>query len=346
MPKISVIVPTYNVREYLGECLESLARQTYEDIEIITVDDLSEDKCWEISDEYSNKDTRFITVRHEKNTRQGGARNTGLKLARGEYIAFVDGDDVVDNGMMKQLLATLEAASADIVECGMARFSDDPNSKKPFFCHKENVSIPADTALRSLLDNGIYSIYPGPCNKLFSRKALKGVLFPEGLFFEDLPFIVEAIAKSNTYAFLNKDLYCYRIREGSATSSISEDHISAMQQSLRLTKEALQRNGKYDENKESYFSLYYRVAVKYLIDTVIGRNIKEKNEKDRYARLAFKEILKTAEIDEFLPYLSYEDIRRTLTAFDNEWANFPRLSVKEKFGFTVNRIVNRVFRNS
>ena len=114
MIKISVIVPVYNVENYLIQCLDSIINQTLKDIEIICVDDCSPDNSIEILEEYKNKDNRISIIRHSNNQGLGPARNTGLKHANGEYISFVDSDDYIDKNFLFYLYSTAKKYDSDV----------------------------------------------------------------------------------------------------------------------------------------------------------------------------------------------------------------------------------------
>lgn len=119
-PKVSIVVPVYKVEEYIDRCLDSLLNQTLKDIEIILVDDGSPDNCPKICDEYAQKDAR-VRVVHKQNEGLGYARNSGMEVAVGEYIAFVDSDDFVDIRMFEELYSTAKKSNSDIVLCGYKR---------------------------------------------------------------------------------------------------------------------------------------------------------------------------------------------------------------------------------
>jgi glycosyltransferase involved in cell wall biosynthesis len=123
MPKISVIVPIYNVEKYLKRCMDSLINQTLQDIEIIMVDDESPDKCPQLCDEYARQDNR-IKVIHKKNEGLGFARNSGLEIASGEFVTFVDSDDFVDVAMYETLYFMAKKNDFDTVYCGVYFFKD------------------------------------------------------------------------------------------------------------------------------------------------------------------------------------------------------------------------------
>ena len=116
-PKISIIVPIYNVEKYLPKCIDSIINQTLENIEIILVNDGSTDSCAEIIESYANKDNR-IKVIHKKNGGQSSARNMGLDIAKGEYIGFVDSDDWLHYDMYENMYKSIKKVNSDLCVCG------------------------------------------------------------------------------------------------------------------------------------------------------------------------------------------------------------------------------------
>ena len=119
-PKVSIIVPVYNVEKYLDRCMESLLNQTLKDIEIILVDDGSPDNCPQMCDDYAKKDSR-VKVVHKANAGLGYARNSGLDVATGEYVAFVDSDDYVELDMYEQMYEASLNYQVQMVLCGFNR---------------------------------------------------------------------------------------------------------------------------------------------------------------------------------------------------------------------------------
>ena len=116
MPKVSIILPVYNVAPYLRRCMDSIINQTYRNIEIICIDDGSTDKSSQLCDEYSQKDKRIIVI-HKKNGGQSDARNVGITVATGKYIAFVDSDDYIDEQFLEQLYLAIKKNKSDISMC-------------------------------------------------------------------------------------------------------------------------------------------------------------------------------------------------------------------------------------
>lgn len=129
-PIVSIIVPVYNVEKYIDRCVHSLLSQTLENIEIILVDDGSSDNCPQICDNYANKDNR-IKVIHKTNAGLGYARNSGLEVAKGKYVAFVDSDDFVSSNMYNELIMLADKYNLDTVFCGYNYYNkDDDISRK------------------------------------------------------------------------------------------------------------------------------------------------------------------------------------------------------------------------
>lgn len=177
MPLLSVIVPVYKKEPYLSRCIESILASSVTDLELILVDDGSPDRCGEICDEFAAKDAR-ISVIHQENKGVSAARNAGLSAATGDYIAFVDADDLVSSQMYETMLSCAQEEHADIVTCGITVFSEN------------------GTVLRKLLlTNGVFNsaqmlreLFQRPdqlggtcCNKVFLRKAVAGERFPEDI---------------------------------------------------------------------------------------------------------------------------------------------------------------------
>ncbi len=201
--KLSVIVPVYNAEKFLRRCLDSLVGQTVGDYELILVNDGSTDSSQTIIDEYAAARPELITAVTVPNGGQGRARNAGLNLARGDWLGFVDSDDWVDAGMYEKLLSAAERQGADMAVCGMLGCHDGGRRE----------SLPVWREGRPLSAAG------SVCNKLFKRAAVGQLRFPEGLWYEDFAFSARLILEAEKIAFVDEDLYFYRLGHSSTMNN-------------------------------------------------------------------------------------------------------------------------------
>ena len=210
MPKLSVIVPIYNVEQYIHKCVASILSQTFADFELILVNDGSPDNCDKICDEYAIKDNR-VKVIHKKNGGVSEARNVGLDAATGEYISFIDPDDWIDKNMYEQTLAYMADNDLDIVCFDV----EEVRTSKSFVRYKydNNKSFTSHEALYEILIDGIDN---SPCNKIYKKYTWEGVRFPIGRRFEDVATIYKTFHNANNIGYMRQAYYHYFRREGSA----------------------------------------------------------------------------------------------------------------------------------
>lgn len=211
-PLISIIVPIYNVEDCVKECVDSILAQSYKNIEVILVDDGSQDKSGAICDEYAKKDKR-VKVIHKKNGGVSSARNAGLETMEGEYISFVDGDDVLKVDCIKKLYEDILRTGADVSICGFTRFNEDGETT----CSEEDFTgiKTSHEAMSLLLKN---KFYPSPWGKLYKRGVFNGLRYDKQCTYgEDLDVIARALSEELKIYFNqeNKD-YLYRTRSDSA----------------------------------------------------------------------------------------------------------------------------------
>ena len=219
---ISIIVPVYNVQEYIIECLDSIAAQTYTNgVECILVDDCGNDDSMKTVHDYLNRykgEIDFRVVRHEHNRGLSAARNTGIMDAKGKYVLFVDSDDRILPDMFEKMINTLEKEDADVVCCGMRLLRDD-GVVTPFkaWPEKEEIYIGSD-CLQLLLDmkNGCGDFY---MNKVYRRELFDGIRLPEGKVFEDIFSMHLVFERSKKTIFLPEGLYEYRLLSNSLSHS-------------------------------------------------------------------------------------------------------------------------------
>lgn len=222
-PELSVIIPVYNVEQYLGECLDSIMAQTFRNFECILVDDGSTDRSGKICDEYAQKDSRFIVL-HTANGGLSAARNTGIAAAKGEYLGFVDSDDYIDPRMLSTLVANIKESGADISACGYIHLFTDQELPEalpfPPTGGKGFSVMDRTEALHFLLVNTHgYTIV---CNKIYRRSG-KDILF-DLRSFEDVVYSARQILNSDKTVICPEPLYIYRKRRGSLAHGKSPEH--------------------------------------------------------------------------------------------------------------------------
>ena len=214
MKKISVIIPVYNVEKYLRECLESVANQTlHEDMEVIIINDGSTDNSQKIIDEYVEKYPTVFKSFVKENGGQGDARNYGLNYATGEYLSFVDSDDVIRTDMYEKLYNKAKEKDYDIVMCDIQWFYEDGR-------REQRNMIPS--FLKGLTVENYILSDPSPCNKIFKRKIWvdNNINFPTKIWYEDFAIIPTLIKYGNRLAYIEEELYFYRQRENSTMNNL------------------------------------------------------------------------------------------------------------------------------
>jgi len=210
---ISVIVPVYKVEAYLEQCIQSIVDQTYQNLEIILVDDGSPDRCPQICDTWSQKDSR-VRVIHQKNGGLSAARNAGLDAAHGEYVGFVDSDDYIAPTMYETLFCALQGKSQKMASCLATRVSEQGEVIAPVAEGREAALAPKealDVCFRERVSNAVW------CN-LYEYSVWKIQRFPVGEVNEDYPLLIPSIASAAGLVVVRKPLYFYRRRQGSITA--------------------------------------------------------------------------------------------------------------------------------
>ncbi len=216
-PIISVIIPVYNVKDYLADCVDSILRQTVRELEIILVDDGSTDGSAELCDAYEKSDER-IFVLHQKNAGLGPARNAGLQIAKASWIAFVDSDDYVQNDMYEQLLHAACEQKAAMAVCGYFEVHGTRLERFP----RKNIPecLTAKEAIEQSLTEGSFGCFAW--NKLYKAELWSNIRFPEpNCAYEDMAIMYRVFEKAARISYLNKPLYYYRQRKGSITHNVS-----------------------------------------------------------------------------------------------------------------------------
>lgn len=267
--KISIIVPVYNTGKYLEKCLESIKNQTLSDIEIICINDGSNDDSKQIIENYVLTDSRFKLI-NQNNKGQSAARNTGIEKAQGEYIGFVDSDDFIDSKMYETLYNNAKKNDTDISMCSFIMHDDknnkesqnDPYMSLNIFPKKlENVIFDYNQTL-----DFIFRICVSPCNKIYKNDFIKNSKFKfiENLNYEDNVFFLDAYTSAKRVSIIKEPLYFYRY-----TSDTSISH-----------------SNKYDEKKLDFFKIF-ELEEEILKEKNIYSNIKDYFEKSKKNTLIY-----------------------------------------------------------
>ncbi len=212
---ISVIVPIYNVEKYIERCVKSLEHQSYKNLEIILVDDESPDRCPLMCDEYAKYDLR-IKVIHKKNGGLSDARNAGLDIATGKYIAFVDSDDWVESDFVETLYMNAKKENADISIIGAALVWDN-GKKRPISQEKGYYVFDRETAIKEMLIQKKFSCIV--CQKLYKKEIFDTVRFPVGKLYEDVAISMPTFLKAKRVVVSSKLSYNYYQRSDSIVNS-------------------------------------------------------------------------------------------------------------------------------
>lgn len=235
-PLVSVIVPVYKVEAYLDDCVKSIVEQTYNNLEIILVDDGSPDNCSLMCDEWEKRDSR-IKVIHKQNGGLSDARNAGLDIATGDYITFIDSDDLIDVCMIDIMARKAEEYHVDIVECNFIKFSDESPKHKENEIHQDDV-YETKSALEQLINENAfhYTVW----NKIYRKHIFDDLRFEVGKLHEDVFFTYQAFGKSKTVLKIAESLYFYRQRTdsimGTAFSRRTLDSLDARKQQLEYMR--------------------------------------------------------------------------------------------------------------
>jgi len=215
-PLLSVIVPVYKVEEYLPRCVESLLNQTYENLEIILVDDGSPDNCGAICDEYAARDGR-IRVIHKQNGGLSSARNAGIDVARGDYLGFVDSDDWVDVHTYEWLLGMALEENVKLVCAGRYDYSSWTGEKTVGLCPPKREIISGEELVRRIFlwDN----VDSAAWDKLYHASLFREIRYPLGVVSEDLPTTYRIALDAGKVGMLDRPVYYYFHRDGSITTA-------------------------------------------------------------------------------------------------------------------------------
>lgn len=248
---LSLIIPVYKVEQYIAECIESVINQVTSDIEVIIVNDGTPDDSMLVIEKILSKQTAIIRdcfiILHQENQGQSSARNLGLKYAKGEYISFLDSDDVLSENYLSDFKNTIKKNNVDIVQFKSSRFEEDTNKLKAF-----NVGLQRNGLLQ-LDQNLMIEIFNQsawfPWLNIYRRELFNGLEFPVGIYYEDAALIPEVFLRAKNIYFLESVLYFYRLNlNGSLLNTSSENkrkHVDSFKSILELYALRMKENPIY-----------------------------------------------------------------------------------------------------
>lgn len=239
MAEVSIIVPVYQVEEYLCQCIDSILAQTFKDFELILVDDGSKDRSGMICDRYALMDDRILAI-HKDNGGLSDARNVGINKANGKYIMFVDSDDYISEFMLERLYMNMKSQDADIVACNFTYFFEEDQKKNFSTCAKYEILTAQEIFLYRKNERN-YGVWTVAWNKLYKKGIFNNVCFRCGKYHEDEFFANEIYQKNIQVVMIADCLYYYRQRKNSIMSIINPqkeiDRIEAYQERMQIYME-------------------------------------------------------------------------------------------------------------
>lgn len=256
--KVSVIIPVFNVEQYVNYAVESVLSQTYKNIEIILIDDGSTDESPILCDQLSERNNQ-IKVIHKTNGGASNARNTGIDNATGDYILFLDADDFWnDNTAVEKLVKRVSKSHADILNFSYIKYYEDINQYQKYFDNIINcpLDLSKEDQKKYILDHNLY--IASPCNKLIKRNLFDNDLyFIKGSYSEDIDWCLRLFIKAESVDFICENFYCYRQRSDSVSHTIND------KKCRDLTNNILNCFSIVNKNESLKDSLYKYVAYQY-----------------------------------------------------------------------------------
>ena len=261
MPEISVIVPVYNVIDYLDRCVDSILNQTFSDFELFLVDDGSTDGSSKKCDELGFKDDRIIVI-HKENGGLSDARNAALDRITGEYVSFVDSDDYVDECFLEVMLDCIKKAQSKMSVCNIEAFSDNGDRRQEYIGSNLEKTVYGEEMYQTLYQ-------PSACNKMYHRSLFDDIRYPKGKLFEDCFVYHLILEKLNKLVYVGKTLYYYYMRSNSIMHDDyrlkNTDIVDAVYERATF----LDAHGHHKHADEAYLAMYTRLASAY---TLLDKN--------------------------------------------------------------------------
>lgn len=259
--KISIVIPVYNTERYLRECIDSVRNQTFQDLQIVLVDDGAKDASPEICDDYAKQDERIVVV-HKKNGGLSDARNKGMEQCTGDYVLFLDSDDYWDDiHLVENLVRRIEENPVDVLNFRYKKYLE----KQKTLIHCLN-SVPVikgktkEDILEQMINHGLY--ISSACNKMIKLAFLKEnrLFFKKGITSEDIDWCARIMLKCRTIGYCDDEAYVYRQRESSISHTLTYKNICDLSKNI---KECVRLGSEIPKESRLYELYYNFVAYQY-----------------------------------------------------------------------------------
>ena len=278
---ISIIIPVYNVENYIEKCMNTIINQTYKNIEVLLIDDGSTDSSPKLIENIRKSDKRIKTY-HKKNGGLSDARNYGIKKAKGKYLVFIDSDDWVDLNYIEYLYNLIKKNNCDISICEIVKITDCGKIVSRNYNNNSIVIMNQKEAIRNMIEVKYFAT--SACGKMYKKECFDNVLFPVGRLFEDIPTNYNIFLSIDKIVFGAKGLYYYLTREGSITrNDFSEKHMDSIFFIEEAMKNVIKKYPEFKKNSETRIFLAY-------FD--IWKSFRRKDEKNEYYNITKENVKK------------------------------------------------------
>lgn len=318
MSRFSILVPVYNVSDYLEECLDSIINQTFKDIEIIIVNDASPDpKDDKICKKYEKKDKRIKYLKHTKNLGLGGARNTGIENATGEYLIFVDSDDYIRDDLCEIVNNTIDDYNPDAVAYGaMSFFDGKPHQLKIRHQYENKVLVGKAIFNEFIVERKLeHNSWGFSCKKQIFTK--NNIYFPNHLYHQDLAISPQVFYHTSKMVKLEDLLYYYRTRPNSIVNTVSKKHIDDPTKIMKIIQRFLKEENFYKKYSKQFFKLFFDHRIFHPINSRILKHSKDQEESYKLLKYFIKDLYESFDIEEIIDNIDTRNLQDILNYSKN-----------------------------
>lgn len=312
MFKYSIIVIIKNTKKYLCKCLDSIVNQTFQNFEIIIVDDCSDESSENIVKQYKATFFNLQYIFLKKSIGPGGARNRGLEVAKGEYVMFIDSDDWIDVDCLQKATPILDKYQADIGMYSLIRNYDIMPTTPYYKCRYDDIqALNGITAFKMMSGNydfGI-TISPSPVNKIYKRSYLidNSITFLEDVYYEDIFWGFRTLLANGKVVTIPAIKYHHYKRMGSIVQSLSEKHFNDLKKIFIIIKKFLTEQNMYDKYAFDYYKIFERFYN--LLIRQVFEFSKTEDERKYWLMYSFDTLKSVVSVTEYISYFSAEEMR-------------------------------------